>query len=163
MSFLADLAIPLVILASGDAAEVLEPGFAAVLEKRVAATCPAVKQQPAAGLSLTWGREAPTAELLRRLPSATDGKQFYVLWLKDRYGYNIAKVNSAYGLEAASFTDLAESNFRTLDRGREAVRKDDAEFAIDLAEALRQRVEEMFQASCGKGRPVRWQATSAQP
>jgi hypothetical protein len=77
--------------------------------------------------------------------------------LKDRYAYNIARLNEAYGLEAAAFTDLVESDFRTLDRSRSAVKKDDADFYNVLEETLAQRVATLL-SRCATGVKIRWEA-----
>jgi hypothetical protein len=76
--------------------------------------------------------------------------------LKDRYAYNIARLNEAYGLEAAAFTDLVESDFRTLDRSRSAVKQDDADFAKVLEETVAQRVAGLLE-SCAAGVKLRWE------
>lgn len=149
MAFFAEAWLAFALLDQDDAGKVLELDFLDQLGNRVATACPALRRENAVGLHLNWGKSTASAEVLRRLPSASEGKQFYVLWLKDRYGYNIARVNEAYGLEAASFTDLTESDFRTLNRTRPAVREDDAAFATELAEALRSRVEERLKSACG--------------
>jgi len=70
---------------------------------------------------------------IRGARSESEGKQMYVAFLKELYGYNIGRVNEAYGLEASAFTDLAESGLRTLDLRRTAVVKDDGEFGRLLA------------------------------
>ncbi len=84
---------------------------------------------------------------LRRLASSHDWKQFYVNWLKVRYAYNIAKLNAAYGLESTSFTDLTESDFKTLDATREAVKKDDKDFWADFEDYLAAQVRGTCPAS----------------
>jgi hypothetical protein len=55
------------------------------------------------------GPQRPISELIRRLPDEAPGKQQYVEFLKETYGYNIDRLNAAYGLEASSFTDLIRS------------------------------------------------------
>lgn len=92
---------------------------------------------------------------LSTLNSASEGKQFYIGWLKDRYGYNIAKINEAYGLEMTSFSDLSESDFKKVDRTRKAVAEDDRLFLADLEVTLQQKVDEMFQA-CAAGLKTAW-------
>jgi hypothetical protein len=86
----------------------------------------------------------PWVSAIRSAGSDTEGKQMYIMFLKEKYGYNIGRVNAAYGLEASAFTDLAESNLRTLDTGRPAVTQDDAEFGnLLIAQAagmIRQRI-----------------------
>jgi hypothetical protein len=71
---------------------------------------------------------SPWVSAIRQSSSETPGKQMYVAYLKERYEYNIGRLNEAYGLEASAFTDLSESDFRTLDRKRPAVVEDDREF-----------------------------------
>lgn len=92
---------------------------------------------------------------LATLNSASDGKQFYIGWLKDRYGYNIAKINEAYGMEMTSFSDLSESDFKKVDRTRKAVAADDRLFLTDLEEMLKLKVDEMFQ-TCAAGLKTAW-------
>jgi hypothetical protein len=99
----------------------------------------------------TWtGATEAHLELIRRLPDEAPGKQQYVEFLKETYGYNIDRLNAAYGLQASSFTDLYSLDYRALDRGREAVRRDDAAFLRAL--------NEMLVAEAGKliGRRVRF-------
>ena len=62
-------------------------------------------------------------------------KQQYVQFLKDLYGYNIGRLNEAYGLEAGSFTELLSYDYRRLDAGREPVRRDDEAFLKILVTA----------------------------
>lgn len=45
-------------------------------------------------------------DAVRRAPGDSADKQLYIAFLKRRYGYQIAAVNEAYGLEASAFTDL---------------------------------------------------------
>jgi hypothetical protein len=104
-----------------------------------------------ANVEYTWtGATAKHLELIRRLPDEAPGKQQYVEYLKETYGYNIDRLNAAYGLEASSFTDLYSFDYRALDRSREAVRHDDTAFLRAL--------NEMLFAEAGKvtGRPVRF-------
>lgn len=85
----------------------------------------------------TWtGAMVSHLELIRRLPDEAPGKQQYVEFLKETYGYNIDRLNAAYGLEASSFTDLYSFDYRALDRSREAVRRDDGAFLRALNEML---------------------------
>jgi hypothetical protein len=85
----------------------------------------------------TWtGATTAHLELIRRLPDEAPGKQQYVEFLKETYGYNIDRLNAAYGLEASSFTDLYSFDYRALDRTRDAVRRDDAAFRRALNEML---------------------------
>lgn len=147
---LAEIWLVFTILSPGEGARVLDLDLA----PKVKQACTETRRQDAAGLELEWG-ETPGAALLATQASSTDGKQFYVAWLKDRYNYNIAKLNQAYGLEAISFTDLTESDFKQVDRQRPAVVEDDRLFLIDLAATLKQRIDEMFQA-CAPGRKTAW-------
>jgi hypothetical protein len=87
---------------------------------------------------------------LRALPSSHDWKQFYVNWLKTRYAYNIERLNKAYGLESTSFTDLTESDFKTLDRKLEAVQKDDREFWPEFEAYLAAAVKDVCPAAVAK-------------
>jgi hypothetical protein len=104
-----------------------------------------------ATVEYTWtGATAAHLELIRRLPDEGPGKQQYVEFLKETYGYNIDRLNAAYGLQASSFTDLYSLDYRELDRGREAVRRDDAAFLNALNETL------FAEAAKLAGRPVRF-------
>lgn len=83
-------------------------------------------------------RPAPSREwvdAVRRLPEEAPAKQQYVQFLKDLYGYNIGRLNEAYGLEAGSFTELASYDYRRLDTRRAAVRRDDEAFLKILTTA----------------------------
>jgi hypothetical protein len=142
------------LLAAGAEGTVLEETFLSALRPRAAAVCQEWKAKKADGVSLVWGAK-PSAETMRKLDSNSEGKQFYVLWLKDRYSYNIARLNEAYGLEAAAFTDLVESDFRTLDRSRSAVKKDDADFYQVLEETLTQKTAVLLE-TCAPGLKLRW-------
>lgn len=76
-------------------------------------------------------RPAPSRDwvhAVRRMREEAPAKQQYVQFLKDLYGYNIGRLNEAYGLEAGSFTELLTYDYRRLDAGREAVRRDDEAF-----------------------------------
>ena len=150
MTYFAELWIALKILDGVSGADAL----ALDLRPRIEKACADVKKNSAAGLQLEWGGDAG-AGALRRLSSDSDGKQFYIAWLKDRYGYNVARVNQAYALESTSFSDLAESSFEKLDLTRVAVREDDAAFLVYLEATLKQRIDEMFQA-CAAGRKTEW-------
>lgn len=104
-----------------------------------------------ANVEYTWtGATASHLELIRRLPDEAPGKQQYVEFLKEAYGYNIERLNAAYGLQASSFTDLYSFDYRALDRSREAVRRDDAAFLRALNEML------FTEAAKVTGRPVRF-------
>ncbi len=96
---------------------------------------PVLRNEPNA--AYTWtGATSAHLELIRRLPDEAPGKQQYVEFLKETYGYNIDRLNTAYGLQASSFTDLYSFDYRALDRTREAVRRDDAAFLRALNETL---------------------------
>jgi hypothetical protein len=76
-----------------------------------------------------WARAA-------RAVLRNEAKVEYVEFLKETYGYNIDRLNAAYGLEASSFTDLYSFDYRALDGTRDAVRRDDAAFRRALNEML---------------------------
>ena len=80
------------------------------------------------------GRE--WVDFIRALDSESDGKQAYVGFLKERYEYNIARLNEAYGLDAQSFTELTSLNFKSLDRTRKAVVEDDGVFLASIREVV---------------------------
>ena len=107
----------------------------------------AIKNVPQGPDPVCWTPPADTSHwvaAIRKASSDSEGKQMYVSFLKERYGYNIGRVNQAYGLEASAFTDLAESDFRTLDPRREAVVNDDRDFGqilvIQSAGMLRRHI-----------------------
>ena len=98
----------------------------------------------AVGVEIEWG-DAAGASAIGTMASSSEGKQFYISWLKDRYRYNIAHINEAYGTEATSFSDLSENDFQKVDRRRPKVAEDDKLFLVDLEAMLKQKVDEMFQ------------------
>ena len=85
-------------------------------------------------------RPAPSREwvhAVRGMREEAPAKQQYVQFLKDLYGYNIGRLNEAYGLEAGSFTELLTYDYRRLDPRRAAIRRDDEAFLkILIAAAL---------------------------
>jgi hypothetical protein len=98
-----------------------------------------LRQTPRAGASEEVEfRPAPAREwvfAVRRLPEDAPAKQQYVQFLKDLYGYQIGRLNEAYGLEAGSFTELLSYDYRRLDTQRPAVRRDDEAFLKILVTA----------------------------
>ena len=83
-------------------------------------------------------RPAPSREwvhAVRRMREEAPAKQQYVQFLKDLYGYNIGRLNEAYGLDAGSFTELLTYDYRRLDPQRQAVRRDDEAFLKTLITA----------------------------
>ncbi len=154
MTDFAEIWIVLTLLSPGEGPRVLEPEMEASLRSRVGRACEKAKTNGAIGAELEMGQETGAQQLAVQA-SATEGKQFYIAWLKDRYGYNIAKINEAYGLEMTSFSDLSESDFRQVDRKRKAVAEDDRLFLADLESMLKQKVDEMFQA-CAAGFKTAW-------
>ncbi len=154
MTDFAEIWIVLTLLNPGEGPRVLEPETETSLRSRVGHACEKVKAEGAVGAELEMGQETGALQLAT-LASASEGKQFYIGWLKDRYGYNIAKINEAYGLDMTSFSDLSESDFRQVDRKRKAVVEDDRLFLADLESMLKQKVDEMFQA-CAAGLKTAW-------
>lgn len=75
-------------------------------------------------------------DAVRRMSEEAPAKQQYAQFLKDRYGYNIGRLNEAYGLDAGSFTELLTYDYRRLDRQRPAVRRDDEAFLKLLVTAV---------------------------
>lgn len=140
--------ITLRLLFVGEEGTVLEDSFLPSLNQRAEQACRDWKAKKADGIEVSWGN-APSAAAMRKLSSHSEGKQFYVLWLKDRYGYNIAKLNEAYGLEAAAFTDLVESDFRSLDPKRPAVVADDKGFLGVLTETATNKVKDALRNCSG--------------
>lgn len=108
-----------------------EPEQAKIREK-VRQSCEAVDRQ---SIDRKW------VDAIRVLPAESDGKQAYVSFLKERYDYTITRLNEAYGLDFQSFTDITSFDFKTLDRGRPVVQKDDEAFL----EAMREIVERLSQ------------------
>lgn len=99
--------------------------------------------------SYLWSAATPAhLAFIRQLPDEAPGKQQYVEFLKEAYGYNIDRLNAAYGLSASSFTDLYSFDYRALDLTRPAVRADDAAFLASVNEIL------LAQASRVTGKPV---------
>ncbi len=137
---LADLVLSITLLEKDSAL--------AALGERISSACHAVRAEHAS-VELSWGR-AVAASSVRALPSASDEKQFYAAWLKTKYAYQIGKLNEAYGTEFTSFTDLTESDFRSLDERRAAVVGDDKAFWADYEAYVASRTEE----ACG--RKVEW-------
>ena len=74
-------------------------------------------------------------------------KQLYIAFLKKRYGYQIAMLNRAYGLDATAFTELESSDFKELDGKRAEVLADDLAFASEL---YAENVELAFRRVDGK-------------
>ncbi len=151
---LAEIWITLTLLDSTAAPRLLDLDVQSAVATRVEAVCPALRKSAESHLELVWGGEVSAASLATQ-PSASDSKQFYIAWLKERYAYNIAHLNAAYGLESTSFSDLAESDFRQLDRSRPAVREDDALFLGLLANMMLERVRNLLEP-CTPGRKVVW-------
>jgi hypothetical protein len=90
-----------------------------------------------ANAEYAWGGAGPAhLGLMRRLPDEAPGKQQYVEFLKETYGYNIDRLNAAYGLSASSFTDLYSLDYRSLDTTRRSVRQDDLAFLKSVNEVL---------------------------
>lgn len=83
-------------------------------------------------------RPAPSRDwvhAVRKMREEAPAKQQYVQFLKELYGYNIGRLNEAYGLEAGSFTELLTYDYRRLDPQRPAVRRDDEAFLKSLITA----------------------------
>lgn len=83
-------------------------------------------------------RPAPArgwVDAVRRMAADAPAKEQYVLFLKETYGYNIASLNKAYGIEAGSFTELLTYDYRQLDTARPAIRADDGRFLKLLTQA----------------------------
>ncbi len=90
-----------------------------------------------ATVEYTWsGAGATHIAFIRRLPDEAPGKQQYVEFLKETYGYNIDRLNAAYGLSASSFTELYSLDYRSLDTTRPIVRQDDSVFLSTLNDLL---------------------------
>ncbi|MBM3725177.1 MAG: hypothetical protein FJW40_07105 [Acidobacteria bacterium] len=89
----------------------------------------------------------------QKLGASTDGKQAYVGFLKDRYGYTITRFNEAYGVDFQSFTDLETFTFDGVDANRPAPNGDSREFIAALRE-IAARVSAEGLRGCG-GAPKR--------
>ena len=97
------------------------------------------------------GAKAPVAAI-RQLVKGEEGKEIYVQFLKDRYGYAIGQINEIYGLDATSFTELLTRDFREVDGAKREVRADDAAF-LGVVLAYWERAVERGGKRCGgKGR-----------
>ena len=147
---LAEIWFVFTLLAPSEGARVMEIDFS----PRVERACGEVKSRRADGIELDWGATTGAAQIAT-MSSASDGKQFYIAWLKDRYAYNISRLNEAYGLESTSFTDLTENDFSKVDRTRAAVKEDDRLFLIDLSATIKQKVDELFQR-CSPSAKTAW-------
>jgi hypothetical protein len=90
------------------------------------------------------GKWRAPVQAARKADSSSLQKQFYSAFLKKRYGYQIAALNQAYGLEASSFTELASFDFAQLDENRLEVLADDVEFASEI---FVERVESALRGS----------------
>ncbi len=85
---------------------------------------------PALALDLLHDGWRARLDAIRRLPGSETDKQLYIAFLKRKYGYQIAAVNLAYGLEASAFTELESSDFAQADRAK--LEPDDIEFTAEL-------------------------------
>jgi hypothetical protein len=137
-----------------------EDAFAGATQATLLANARAVcvEARPRASLIGYVLRGAPAWEpalvsAIRRLGADHPARQQYVDFLKDRYAYNIGRVNEAYGIESPSFTDLASYDFSSLDRTRRTVVEDDRAFLGWLADALYRPVVAELRA-CDPGRLV---------
>lgn len=102
-----------------------EAGFARRVPKAGAAEEIEFRPAPARG----W------VDAVRRMGEEAPAKQQYVMFLKEVYGYDVNRLNAAYGLAAGSFTELLTLDWTKLDREREAVKRDDGEFLQVLVKA----------------------------
>lgn len=93
-------------------------------------------------------------EAIRRLTGGEAGKELYVGFLKDKYEYNINRLNEAYGLDSQSFTDLTGDPFKTLDRKRPAVESDDREMVATIRETVLRLLKEAL-ARCDSKRALK--------
>ncbi len=121
-------------------ADVFSEAVQTSIRNKVQQACEAVDT---AAIGREW------VDFARGLDSEADGKQAYVGFLKERYEYNIVRLNEAYGLDAQSFTELTSLNFKSLDRTRKAVMEDDATFLASLREIVA-RVSQEGLKKCGR-------------
>lgn len=154
MADFAELWVALTLLLPGESPRLLEPEAQQSLARKVDQACNTAKRENADGFELSWG-DPPSAAKIGAMPAASEGKQFYIGWLKDRYGYQISKLNAAYGLESTSFSDLESMDFKQVDRRRQAVVEDDQRFLNDLKAMFEQKMKQKFQA-CAPGRKLVW-------
>lgn len=73
------------------------------------------KKNPAPGYLLAPLPKQVMEKILAQ-PSTQWGKRQWVEFLKERYGYSVERVNEAYGMEAASFSDVLIANWRLAKR-----------------------------------------------
>lgn len=66
---------------------------------------------------------------VQQAPAESTDKQLYIAFLKRRYGYQIAALNQAYGLDASAFTELESMDFSRQARRVEA---DELAFAAEF-------------------------------
>lgn len=92
---------------------------------------------------LALGTRDPVG-LVRSFTRGEEGKELYVQFLKDRYGYTIARVNEAYGTDVASFTELITMRFG-------GVAEDDAAFLAEMKSSW----TAVVRAACKAGVSVR--------
>ncbi|MCU0248429.1 MAG: hypothetical protein MUC42_17805 [Bryobacter sp.] len=123
--FWAQLLLRVVPLVAGGEDPLGEAGSAA-LQRRLRAEC-------AANVRIEAPRDA---QWVRALDENAVVKERYVAFLKERYGYNIGRLNEAYGIEAGAFTELLSERFGRLDARRPAVREDDREFLVEVVPVL---------------------------
>ncbi len=76
------------------------------------------------------------ADRYRQMASDAPGKERYVAFLKERYGDDIQRLNTAYQQCVGSFDELLAHDFSALDKTAPCVQEDDAEFMGVVAETL---------------------------
>lgn len=138
-AYAAEPAVVSIVLADDAHVDVFDAAFAKRARTRVASLAEAFADAKAVQFTLrpldAWVQE------IRTLPGSATGKQLYIHFLKEKYGYNVARVNEAYGTEASSFTELESATFERLDRTRAAVAADDREFAHRIVESFLKAVD----------------------
>jgi len=92
---------------------------------------------------------APPVSTIRGLTGGEDGKELYVQFLKDRYDYNITRVNQVYRQDASSFSELLGRDFRQADGASESVRRDDAAF-LEMLKSIWTRWVLAARERCGR-------------
>jgi hypothetical protein len=65
---------------------------------------------------------------IRALPAGSPGRKHYAAFLRERYEGDIARLNRAYELDAASFDAIEAADLRQLDLTRYEIERDDQDF-----------------------------------
>lgn len=135
--------------------DVFSPEFAARAEAAARAASAEMKANPMCVAwswndSLCWdlrltrkSHGTDFVSFFRHLPADSPGRGRYHAFLRDRYR-GIAMLNSTYGTAFASFQEVAQADWSTLDRERPGVLADDREFLRLIARHYYQTISAPF-------------------